>query len=487
MIYIAGGIAEKVSPASLIISSFEGQVPLSTAEGKRENGFKTTKRKKRNVQVDENELENNAEFEFSPIYSELSPHVWERLNEIVDFGPTMSSGRQWPGGRVPYVFAEEFDLLPLEKLLIKWTMKNIESKSCVKFVPRTAERDYVNIIYDSYKCYSSVGRVGGEQPLSLGMFCSLFWDRGNIYHELLHALGFYHEHTRPDRDHHVLVKWDNIKAGMEVNFRKDSRWAPEMLQMPYDVESVMHYSSQAFSKMYLMFPTIVTREGGVILTRPRQPSELDYAKLNRLYDCPKYSSRRARLNSRRLRKGREVKRRSRMIYNPQLSAYLEPPPPSSSREIKNIVTVDQTFNEPWRRHSSYRASNPIKRIDSPAEPWGYSNQYKPVGFSVGSPVFLSEESHKKSLYSNFYPYFNPYATTDDLNSNVKEHSSQSYHSTYEDYPSNQMNFQDEEARIWSSNYVNVGGRDSNPQEYVLYSPSILELFPQLTFTAETHA
>ena len=43
------------------------------------------------------------------------------------------------------------DFLPLERLLIKWTMKNIEEKSCIKFVKRTNEEDYIKIVYDSIK------------------------------------------------------------------------------------------------------------------------------------------------------------------------------------------------------------------------------------------------------------------------------------------------------------------------------------------------
>lgn len=37
---------------------------------------------------------------------------------------------------------------------------------------------------------------------------------GEITHEVMHTLGFSHEHTRPDRDRYVTILWDNIKPGM---------------------------------------------------------------------------------------------------------------------------------------------------------------------------------------------------------------------------------------------------------------------------------
>lgn len=48
------------------------------------------------------------------------------------------------------------------------------------------------------------------QAISIGKNCDKF---GIVVHELGHVVGFWHEHTRPDRDRHVLIFRENIMNG----------------------------------------------------------------------------------------------------------------------------------------------------------------------------------------------------------------------------------------------------------------------------------
>lgn len=60
---------------------------------------------------------------------------------------------------------------------------------------------------------------------------------GSCMHELLHAIGFYHEHCRPDRDEHVIVK----RSGKNYEKLENSK---VLCHGPYDKLSIMHYSNK---------------------------------------------------------------------------------------------------------------------------------------------------------------------------------------------------------------------------------------------------
>jgi len=60
-----------------------------------------------------------------------------------------------------------------------------------------------------------VGAIGGEQILNMGDGCQYV---GLVLHEFGHAIGYFHEHNRPDRDDVVNIMWDNIQYGKKESF-----------------------------------------------------------------------------------------------------------------------------------------------------------------------------------------------------------------------------------------------------------------------------
>lgn len=68
----------------------------------------------------------------------------------------------------------------------------------------------INILFP-YSCSSLIGHHEDPQTITLGAGCQF---RGTIAHEIMHLLGFFHEHTRQDRDQYITVYEDNILDGM---------------------------------------------------------------------------------------------------------------------------------------------------------------------------------------------------------------------------------------------------------------------------------
>lgn len=93
---------------------------------------------------------------------------------------------------------------------------------------------YLQLIH---RCWSWIGKQGKKQQLSLGRGCL---GSGTIIHEFLHALGFYHEQSRPDRDQYVRINLENVRSGQEHNFKASTKI--NSFGVPYDLNSVMHYS-----------------------------------------------------------------------------------------------------------------------------------------------------------------------------------------------------------------------------------------------------
>jgi len=69
---------------------------------------------------------------------------------------------------------------------------------------------------------------------------------GIIIHEVMHSLGFGHEHTRRDRDKYITIDINNVQTDMRHNFYQDNS-AYSNYGTSYDFKSIMHYQYNIFS------------------------------------------------------------------------------------------------------------------------------------------------------------------------------------------------------------------------------------------------
>eukprot|EP00058_Branchiostoma_floridae_P026512 XP_002612003.1 hypothetical protein BRAFLDRAFT_86962 [Branchiostoma floridae] len=185
----------------------------------------------------------------------------------------------WTSRIIPFVIKTD-DYSCTEVELIREAMEEYHLRTCLQFVSRTNQPDYIHIKKNT-GCRSYVGVQGGEQEVSFGNGCM---HKGIMMHELMHAVGFWHEHSRSDRDEWVAINWDNVQDGQEQNFIKHSQTEVDTLGAPYDYGSIMHYSASSFSKSGL--PTIVARNPTDETLGQRDGfSTTDVQKINQLYSC----------------------------------------------------------------------------------------------------------------------------------------------------------------------------------------------------------
>ncbi len=147
------------------------------------------------------------------------------------------TGNRWPGGVVYYQFdngVSTTNRTAWRNAAAAWS-----SVASVSFVESTGSGNYV-WVQNSNINNSYIGMIGGRQEMNIVSWSS----RYSIAHEIGHALGLIHEHSRSNRDGYVTIFYGNIQAGQQSNFDIESG---SVSYGPYDFDSVMHYSRLAFS------------------------------------------------------------------------------------------------------------------------------------------------------------------------------------------------------------------------------------------------
>nr|BAJ23943.1 hatching enzyme [Hypomesus nipponensis] len=192
----------------------------------------------------------------------------------------LSQQCKWPKSasglvEVPYKISTVFQSNDVNA--IKKAMNGFATQTCIRFVPYAGQRNYLDI-QSNGGCWSALGKQRGVQQVSLDTAGCI--SNGVIQHELLHALGFYHEHTRSDRDQYIKVNFENIRPENAKDFVKQDT---NNLNTPYDYSSVMHYGKYAFSRGGDTITPIP--DSSVTIGQRVGMGRIDIERVNKLYEC----------------------------------------------------------------------------------------------------------------------------------------------------------------------------------------------------------
>ncbi|GFS72987.1 astacin [Nephila pilipes] len=151
--------------------------------------------------------------------------------------------------------------------------------TCLQFVKRKNEKDYIKFENKTNDpgCWSWVGRIGGAQTVNIGEGCQYI---GSIVHEIGHAIGFWHEHQRQDRNKYVIIYEKNVTSGLLDNFDKTEP-QDEILYNIFDYNSIMIYGNYAFSKRLWESKTLESTDKRQ-LTEPWSKPGVDNSDIERV-------------------------------------------------------------------------------------------------------------------------------------------------------------------------------------------------------------
>ncbi len=182
----------------------------------------------------------------------------------------VETARLWENNVVHYQIANNVH----DENLIREAVAYWAEKSNLTFIESSYD-NYIEFI-PATGCWSYIGCLDtGRQEIGIADWAS----KGNVVHEIGHAMGLEHEHTRADRDNTVIINWNNIEWGRDHNFQINNS-ATHNDVGAFDFNSVMLYPSSAFS---IGGPTITRLDGSTFSAQRDSLSPGDLAGVKSIY------------------------------------------------------------------------------------------------------------------------------------------------------------------------------------------------------------
>ncbi|XP_037936499.1 seminal metalloprotease 1-like [Teleopsis dalmanni] len=194
----------------------------------------------------------------------------------------------WPNGIVYYNFGDVIDE-PHRNHILRG-MEMLEQVSCIRFKEADEKQSYyINITTEFDGCFATAGWWNRSQSFNLQLYpldegC---FRLGTILHELLHTLGFYHQHSTWNRDEYVRIAEENIQPDALHAFEKYNSDFVDNYNEEYDFDSILHYHAYAFSINGEKTIIPLNEKDGANMGQRETLSQSDINKLNAMYRCPR--------------------------------------------------------------------------------------------------------------------------------------------------------------------------------------------------------